>query len=62
MRKVTCQSCKSRYGDTGIWIVFGSVIICESCRLAVIDYFKDQFDLGHPFVQEFLTIQKDKRK
>jgi hypothetical protein len=60
MRKVVCQACKNRYGDSGCWVIFRSCVICESCRLATIAWFKesDEFDLGHPFVVELMLIQK----
>ena len=62
MRKITCQSCKNRYGDYGLWVIFDRVIICETCRLAVIEYCRLEFDLGHPLALECLVIPRLNRK
>ena len=63
MRKIICDACKNRYGDHGLWVVFHGVVICESCRITVIEWFKESsFGLGHPFVQEFMIVKPNRKK
>ena len=64
MRKIVCQCCKSRYGDTAIWVVFDHTLICESCRLAAIEYLREVIGLSlarhHPFLDELVGVESPK--
>jgi len=58
MRKVVCESCKNRQGDVGIWVIYNSVVICETCRLAAIEWMMNHgFGFNHPFIREISTVE-----
>lgn len=66
MRKIPCQSCRNKhfgvnnYGSPGQWLVFDTVVICDTCRLAVIQYWTDVlgFNLAsHVFLDEFMGME-----
>lgn len=57
MRKIHCQTCKLH---TPCWVVFTDLRICDSCRLAVIEYMRATgFSLARPhvFLDEFTGVQ-----
>lgn len=62
MRKIVCQSCDNRFGDNAHWVAFNEVYICESCRLAAVEYLRIVCGLSlaksHPFLDELSGITK----
>lgn len=68
MRKIPCQSCRGRpkmTRESANWIVFDRVLICDTCRLAVIQYWTDVlgFSLAaHPFLDEFIDMNPEPRE
>lgn len=64
MRKIVCQCCKPRRDkrvlEGAIWIVFNGTFICESCRLAAIEYLREIVGLNlasvHPFLDELTAV------
>lgn len=65
MRKIVCQCCENRYGDSASWLIFKNTFICESCRLAAIEYLRDVCDLSlakpHVFLDELTTVESNKK-
>lgn len=62
MKKIVCDSCKNRRGDYGMWTIYNSVIICETCRLTAIEWMRLMgFGMGHPFIRE-ISIVESRRK
>jgi hypothetical protein len=59
MKKIVCECCKNkRAGDSAIWVIYGSVMICESCRLAAIEWMLAWgFTFAHPFIREISTVE-----
>lgn len=60
MRKITCQCCDFRYSKTPAWMVWDNLIICDSCRLAVIQYWTQVLGFSfapHPFFDEFVEVE-----
>jgi len=56
MRKIKCSCC---YRETPLWVVFGSIQICDHCRLGVIRTMGAWgFGLSreHPFLDEFAYV------
>jgi hypothetical protein len=54
MKKIVCESCNNRHGDYGVWIVYNRVVICDTCRLATINYLRNMdFGWDHPWIIEF---------
>lgn len=68
MRKIACQCCKPRWDGRIIegasWIIFDRVFICETCRLAAIEYWRNVlgFSLAHhhPFIDELIAVESEK--
>lgn len=68
MRKIACQCCKPRKDkrviEGAIWLVFDRTFICESCRLAAIEYLRDGVGLtlakSHPFLDELTRVDSAK--
>lgn len=64
MRKIACQCCKPRKDgkilEGASWVIFGGVLICESCRLAAIEYLREGVGLSlakaHPFLDELSGV------
>jgi len=55
MRQIACESC----GHSGHWVVFDMMVVCESCRLSVVNYFHLTFGLeSHPLLDEFMSVDR----
>lgn len=55
MRKIACSCC--RYSAS--WVVFDSVVLCDSCRYLVVDWFHKHdlpLDCKHPFLGQFMNV------
>lgn len=62
MRKIPCDTCRSPLSAS--WIIFDSLMICETCRLYVIGWMRAQgFSLAHahPFTDEFMTVEQPRK-
>ena len=60
MRKIVCDACKNRYGDYAIWVVHKNVLLCESCRLAAIEYWREDLGFGffsHVWIDMFMGVE-----
>lgn len=61
MRMIACDTC----GNAANWVVFDSVIICDVCRLGVMNWLLAQ-DISpfanHPFGNEFVSVQRPRAK
>lgn len=59
MKKINCEFCKTKQSNA-TWYVFGSMMICETCRLAVVNYQHDLLGFApHIFFDEFRQVSPD---
>lgn len=63
MKKIPCschhERSPTRIVEGAVWLVFGGVAICESCRLVTIAWLQEQgiSPWDHPFGSEFCGIK-----
>lgn len=51
-----CECCDR---NQAVWVVFGSVGVCDSCRLGVVYWFRDSLGFGaNPFLDEFMGVDR----
>lgn len=61
MRKIVCQCCEV---EGARWVLWDSTLVCETCRLAAIDYLRNVVGLSlarpHVFLDELSQVDSVK--